>query len=222
MAGAVVADYLREARAMPAHKSRLPLSTDEPLYKRIANRSRCTVECMEPIIDYTLVECVRVRNGNQEVLLGLKKRGFGINKWNGFGGKIEVGETAAECASRELTEECGVVAKTLEWRAQLLFTFRDSPKLMRVHVFVATSFEGDPVETEEMKPKWFSVDHLPLSDMWHDDQFWMHKLIAGETFHAWFDYLAGGETVNTVAQQCIIPVPNPKTRSAQKHNCLNT
>ena len=31
-----------------------------------------------------------------KVLLGMKKRGFGVDKWNGFGGKVEVGETGAD------------------------------------------------------------------------------------------------------------------------------
>lgn len=37
---------------------------------------------------------------NGSVLLGLKKRGFGAGKWNGFGGKKEDGETMLECARR--------------------------------------------------------------------------------------------------------------------------
>lgn len=36
----------------------------------------------------------------QRVLLGLKKRGFGIGKWNGFGGKVETGESVSEAAKR--------------------------------------------------------------------------------------------------------------------------
>ncbi len=34
------------------------------------------------------------------VLLGLKKRGFGVGRWNGFGGKVEVGESIEEGAIR--------------------------------------------------------------------------------------------------------------------------
>ena len=43
------------------------------------------------------------------VLLGMKKRGFGAGKWNGFGGKIETGETITEAAVREVKEECGYI-----------------------------------------------------------------------------------------------------------------
>ena len=46
------------------------------------------------------------------VLLGMKKRGFGVGKWNGFGGKVEPGETVVEAAAREVTEECGYSVKT--------------------------------------------------------------------------------------------------------------
>lgn len=35
-----------------------------------------------------------------EILLGLKKRGFGKNKWNGFGGKVEKGESIFQGAIR--------------------------------------------------------------------------------------------------------------------------
>ena len=29
----------------------------------------------------------------ENILLGLKKRGFGTGKWNGFGGKVQPGES---------------------------------------------------------------------------------------------------------------------------------
>ena len=34
------------------------------------------------------------------ILLGMKKRGFGVNRWNGFGGKVEHGDSIAEGAKR--------------------------------------------------------------------------------------------------------------------------
>eukprot|EP00729_Bicosta_minor_P028396 gene28396-12164_t len=45
------------------------------------------------------------------ILLGMKKRGFGAGKWNGFGGKVEVGETIVEGAVREMQEESGLVVQ---------------------------------------------------------------------------------------------------------------
>ena len=46
-----------------------------------------------------LLTLVLVTRPNQ-VLLGMKKRGFGMGRWNGFGGKVEKGETILEAAKR--------------------------------------------------------------------------------------------------------------------------
>ncbi|XP_064232615.1 uncharacterized protein LOC135268091 isoform X5 [Aotus nancymaae] len=43
---------------------------------------------------YTLVLVLQP----QRVLLGMKKRGFGAGHWNGFGGKVQEGETIEEGA----------------------------------------------------------------------------------------------------------------------------
>lgn len=48
------------------------------------------------------------------VLLGLKKRGFGIGRWNGFGGKVEPGETVEAAAKREVLEEAGIKITHIE------------------------------------------------------------------------------------------------------------
>ena len=37
---------------------------------------------------------------NARILLGFKKRGLLEKKWNGFGGKVELGETIEEAAER--------------------------------------------------------------------------------------------------------------------------
>ena len=36
------------------------------------------------------------------LLLGMKKRGLGVGRWNGFGGKVHEGETIKEAAHPEL------------------------------------------------------------------------------------------------------------------------
>jgi 8-oxo-dGTP pyrophosphatase MutT (NUDIX family) len=37
---------------------------------------------------------------NDKILLGYKKRGFGLHKWNGLGGKVEPNESIVEGAKR--------------------------------------------------------------------------------------------------------------------------
>ena len=46
-----------------------------------------------------LFTLVIVLDGDK-TLLGWKKRGFGVGKWNGFGGKVEPGETIINAAKR--------------------------------------------------------------------------------------------------------------------------
>ena len=65
-------------------------------------------------------------HGEQQVLLGLKKRGFGAGKWNGFGGKVESTDASiAAAAAREVQEEANVHVQSedFETRGVLLFSF---------------------------------------------------------------------------------------------------
>jgi 8-oxo-dGTP pyrophosphatase MutT (NUDIX family) len=122
-----------------------------------------------------------LRDGNR-LLLGMKKRGYGAGRWNGFGGKVEAGETIEEAARRELLEEAGVRASALERRGILYFQTDDDPVRLAVHVFLAARWDGEPAETEEMRPEWHRTDSLPFDDMWPDDRHWMPSFLAGHYF----------------------------------------
>ena len=60
---------------------------------------------MKPLRPRTVVFLLR----GTEVLLGLKKKGFGENYLVGIGGKVEDGETIEEAAKREVAEEVHVL-----------------------------------------------------------------------------------------------------------------
>ncbi|MEK7139021.1 MAG: NUDIX domain-containing protein [Patescibacteria group bacterium] len=62
----------------------------------------------------------------KEILLAMKKRGFGAGKWNGVGGKVDEGETVKLAATRELNEEIGVSVKEehLEDVGNIKFIFK--------------------------------------------------------------------------------------------------
>ncbi|MFH0806192.1 MAG: NUDIX domain-containing protein [Candidatus Brennerbacteria bacterium] len=87
------------------------------------------------------------------ILLGMKKRGFGAGRWNGFGGKLLPGETIAQALMREVKEEAGIAPVDPEEMAVIDFRFRHKPdEVLEVHIFRATEFVGTPIESEEMKP----------------------------------------------------------------------
>jgi 8-oxo-dGTP diphosphatase/2-hydroxy-dATP diphosphatase len=129
---------------------------------------------------------VLVLKGNK-ILLGMKKRGFGSGKWNGFGGKVENGESLEEGARRELFEESGLKALKLEEVGFNEFSWVNNKNpIMEVAIFKTDSFIGDPVETEEMSPKWFDIDNVPFKNMWVDDIYWFPLFISGKKFKGKF------------------------------------
>lgn len=89
------------------------------------------------------------------MLLGMKKRGFGTGKWNGFGGKVGEGESIEDAMMRELQEEAGIESLAHERAGFLDFSFPDGTRIA-VSVFLVHSYRGEPRETEEMRPCWFS------------------------------------------------------------------
>lgn len=121
------------------------------------------------------------------ILLAMKKRGFGVNKWNGVGGKIEENETPSLAAIRECKEEIGVTPEFLADAGTLKFSFPSdgsSPMNTEVRVFTCTHWKGEPHETEEMRPQWFKINSIPYDEMWVDDQYWLplvldNKIIEG-------------------------------------------
>ena len=123
---------------------------------------------------------------HSRVLLGMKKRGFGAGRWNGFGGKLDAGETIEEAARREIREEARIDVNDLEKVGIIDFKFEGNPETLEVHVFRSTLFSGDPIETEEMRPQWFEVDAMPFDAMWPDDCYWFPLLAAGKKFRGTF------------------------------------
>jgi len=122
------------------------------------------------------------------VLLGMKKRGFGAGLWNGFGGKVEPGETIEDAAKREVLEESGIRILDLLSAGQVEFKFAGEPDILEVSIFKALSFEGSPIETEEMEPRWFTLDKIPFDKMWPDDKYWMPLLLQDKKFKGKFTF----------------------------------
>jgi 8-oxo-dGTP diphosphatase len=121
--------------------------------------------------------------GGPEVLLGLKKSGFGLGKWVGLGGHIEAGEKPVAAAVREVAEESGLVvaADALQHLASIEFRFPARPSWdQTADVFVTSVYQGEATESDEIAPRWFGEDALPLSLMWDDAKYWLPRVLAGE------------------------------------------
>jgi 8-oxo-dGTP diphosphatase/2-hydroxy-dATP diphosphatase len=126
-----------------------------------------------------------------KVLLGMKKRGFGAGRWNGFGGKLAPGETVEESLKREMLEEVGIELIDPVKHGVIDFEFEGNPEILEVHIFKANDFSGEPVESEEMKPQWFFVDEIPFKEMWPDDIYWVPLFLKGRKFKGKFKFGKG-------------------------------
>ncbi|MBI2326098.1 8-oxo-dGTP diphosphatase [Candidatus Collierbacteria bacterium] len=140
----------------------------------------------KPLRQATILLLIR----GDEVLLAMKKRGFGVGKWNGVGGKSNPGEDVMNAAVREAEEEINVKATDLIQVAELNFYFPlvpiDKNWNQQVLVYKTDKWTGEPTETEEMKPQWFKISEIPYIEMWPDDVLWMPKVFGGSFVRASF------------------------------------
>jgi 8-oxo-dGTP pyrophosphatase MutT (NUDIX family) len=133
------------------------------------------------------IETLAVITRDNQILLGLKKRKFGKGKWNGPGGKLKnIDERDIErCLHRETFEEAGIRLLDARKIGKTFYRFNGSEEDHEVHVYVASSFEGEVRDSEEMAWKWFDIeDGIPEDDMWHNDRYWLPFALRGEEFEA--------------------------------------
>ena len=127
-----------------------------------------------------------IAHKHPKILFGMKKRVFGSGRWNVFGGKLEEGESIEEAAKREIEEEAGIKVLSLSKRGILDFEYQTGSKTLEVHIFSIDSYEGEPKESEEMKPQWFDISELPFDKMWPDDTYWLPFFLGGKKFKGRF------------------------------------
>ncbi|MEK7541001.1 MAG: 8-oxo-dGTP diphosphatase [Patescibacteria group bacterium] len=137
--------------------------------------------------------CLLVKPG--EILLAMKKRSFGMGRWNGPGGKLDFGKgdkNIVDAVIRETKEEIGVLIKNPEKVGILHFYFPHKEEWNQdVHLFLVKNWEGEPAESEEMSPKWFKTSEIPYEKMWDDDKYWLPHVLSGKKLEADFIFREG-------------------------------
>jgi 8-oxo-dGTP diphosphatase/2-hydroxy-dATP diphosphatase len=118
----------------------------------------------------------------------MKKRGFGAGRWNGFGGKVNEGETIEQAAKREMLEEASISTDNIKQLGVIDFYWKDKPDIIEVNIFKADNFGGIPTESEEMRPEWFDIKEIPFNQMWQDDKYWLPLFLENKKFRGKFTF----------------------------------
>ena len=107
-----------------------------------------------------------VFNKRRENSSGNEKEGIWSRKMEWTGGKFDAekgDKNIFDAAIRETKEEIGVEIKNPEKVGLFHFKFEDKEEWDQdVTLFIATEWSGEPSESEEMRPKWFSFEKFHM------------------------------------------------------------
>lgn len=142
--------------------------------------------------DYTIATvCFPVRD--DEVLLAEKQKKIGAGLLNGFGGKIEANDkTIYDTNARETREEIGIKVKNAKKVGEMVFrnpSDDNELKRMIVHFFIATEWDGEPEETDEMKKiTWYKIANLDYDRFLPADRLFIPQMLSGKYVKGAIEY----------------------------------
>jgi 8-oxo-dGTP diphosphatase len=120
-----------------------------------------------------------------------KENDYHEGKWNGLGGKFELGESPEECAIREIEEESGLRVKNIKMKGFITFPMFDKIEDWYVFLFTAADFEGELIDSPEGNLKWIPNEKLTEINLWDGDKIFIPWLFEDKFFSAKFIYVEG-------------------------------
>ncbi len=110
----------------------------------------------------TIIPAVSVALRSGDRLLLVKRGRAPAKGLHAFpGGRVEAGERLEEAARRELLEETGLTADTLEAHAELELEGAVAGTVYRLTVFCALHVSGEPVAGDDAETAgWYSLDEM--------------------------------------------------------------
>lgn len=133
--------------------------------------------------------CGIIKPDTQEILMIFKKRGFGKDKFNLPGGKVDEHETFLEGCIRETQEETGLTPQSLIHIGNLDFFLLRENEHVQNQVFYTEKFTGEVIpEVDECSVHWKKIKDLPYNQMWTSDKIWYPEFLKKKPFHFEFTF----------------------------------
>ncbi|MHB8578431.1 MAG: NUDIX hydrolase [Ignavibacteriaceae bacterium] len=120
-----------------------------------------------------------------------KVNDFHEGKWNGLGGKLEIGETPEECVVREIKEESGLTISDPRLHGFITFPLFDGIDDWYVFVFTAENYSGEIIESAEGNLEWIPSESITSLNLWDGDSIFLKWLNEDKFFSAKFIYEKG-------------------------------
>ena len=112
-------------------------------------------------------------------------------KWNGLGGKLEIGESPEECVIREIKEESGLSISDPRLHGFITFPLFDGVDDWYVFVFTAENYSGEIIESAEGNLEWIPSESVTALNLWEGDAIFLKWLKEDKFFSAKFIYEKG-------------------------------
>ena len=155
--------------------------------------------------DYTQASLCFLVKGD-EVLLAEKQRKIGAGFLNGFGGRAEPTDIdIQETNTREIEEEIGIKIKSARKVGELAFHNpyeEEALRKMMVHIFISNDWQGEPVETNEMKKiAWYKIVNLDYNRFLTADKLFLPKILSGKCVKGLIEYNADWSVKSTSIEE---------------------
>lgn len=128
-----------------------------------------------------------------------KENDFHEGKWNGLGGKLDLGETSLECAVREFEEEsgCSTRAEQWQWLGQLTFPnfkpHKNEDWAVTVYRTELSKEQSRKIVTinPEGTLHWIPASEVLSLNLWDGDRNFLPFVLKKQPFQGTFFYVDG-------------------------------
>ena len=131
-----------------------------------------------------------LRDSDKTLMLNRNKKSGDVHlgKWNGLGGKFEIGETPEQCVIREVKEESGLTIDNPKLKGLLTFPNFKAGEDWYVFLFIANTFSGELIDCAEGELSWVENSKLLDLPLWEGDKIFLPLLDQDQIFSGCFVY----------------------------------